>query len=292
MGTKRHRRPPSKSVEADLLLASRRRCCLCVFLENDLRDRRGQVAHLNRDASDSRVANLVWLCLEHHDEFDSKPSQSKGLTIDEVRRYRNLLHAQSTKFFSTFGEAVALPELAETTVYAEIRLRFPKALVDRDRSWRYPLWLVANEPTLFAYKAPNRCDGICVIERIDLPDDRVVIACSEVVGNPGQSTTNAIEDLCFQVCERFAIPPASLVWLDHYDDLDHEEWNLVEFGKRPPDRPFEDPKWLEMTADRWKDLRLSPRRRFRREPGHLSSALVKHFSWPTQGIVDDSKTQR
>lgn len=32
------------------------------------------------------------MCLAHHDEYDSKTSQSKGLTMGEVRRYRDELH--------------------------------------------------------------------------------------------------------------------------------------------------------------------------------------------------------
>src|SRR5437588_6907976 len=88
------RRPPSKSIEKDVLLASRRRCCLCVFLDHRDEVRRGQVAHLNHDPSDSRLENLVWLCLEHHDEYDGKTSQSKGFTLDEVREYRDRLYAR------------------------------------------------------------------------------------------------------------------------------------------------------------------------------------------------------
>ena len=76
--------------------------------------------------------------------------------------------------------------------------------------WRYPLWQVANEPDLFAYKARN-ADGVCVIERIDLPDGKIVVACIQIAGNPGRSITNCVEDVCFQVCNRFEIPPNRLV---------------------------------------------------------------------------------
>ncbi len=34
------------------------------------------------------LANLVFLCLEHHDEFDGRTSQSKGLSAHEVKHYR------------------------------------------------------------------------------------------------------------------------------------------------------------------------------------------------------------
>lgn len=82
-----------KSVETDLLTASRRRFALCFGLNGLSRPRPGQIAHVDRDASNSALQNLAWLCLEHHDEYDSRRSQSKGFTPDELRRYRDELYA-------------------------------------------------------------------------------------------------------------------------------------------------------------------------------------------------------
>lgn len=45
----------------------------------------------DHDAANSSFDNLVFLCLSHHDEYDSKTSQSKGFTPDEVRRFRQEL---------------------------------------------------------------------------------------------------------------------------------------------------------------------------------------------------------
>lgn len=73
---------------AAMLAAARRRCCICVALSGDLREKKGQIAHLDRDPSNTDADNLAFLCLEHHDEYDSRPSQSKGLTVEEVKRYR------------------------------------------------------------------------------------------------------------------------------------------------------------------------------------------------------------
>jgi hypothetical protein len=81
-------------METEVLLASGRRCCLCVFLSNRDDVRKGQLAHLNRNATDTRFENLVWLCLEHHDEYDGRTSQLKGLSPGEVRAYRDRLYAQ------------------------------------------------------------------------------------------------------------------------------------------------------------------------------------------------------
>ncbi len=75
--------PPE--VIADVLVASRRRCCVCFGLSNDTAEKKGQVAHIDRDASNSARDNLVFLCFDHHDQYDSRTSQSKGLTMEEVR---------------------------------------------------------------------------------------------------------------------------------------------------------------------------------------------------------------
>ena len=92
----------TREVETQLLLNSRRRCCLCVYLSGDLSQKRIQIAHISRDPSDSREENLVVLCLDHHDQYDSSTSQSKGLTADEVRHYKNKLTGKMLLVFSKF----------------------------------------------------------------------------------------------------------------------------------------------------------------------------------------------
>jgi hypothetical protein len=87
----------SPQVIADVLVASRRRCCLCFALSNDAGEKKGQVAHLDRDSSNSARDNLVFLCLDHHDQYDSRTSQAKGLTIDEVKQYRSQLQRYVAK---------------------------------------------------------------------------------------------------------------------------------------------------------------------------------------------------
>lgn len=78
----------SPEVIAEVVVASRRRCCVCFALGADTGEKRGQVAHIDRDASNSARDNLVFLCLDHHDQYDSRTSQSKGFTVDELTRYR------------------------------------------------------------------------------------------------------------------------------------------------------------------------------------------------------------
>lgn len=286
------RRPVPRSVEKEILLASRRRCCLCVFLNQRDEVRRGQIAHLSRDPRDSRVENLVWLCLEHHDEYDGRTSQSKGLTPDEVRAYRDKLYAryaaeanQTAPNDTLSMEAAELPPFPPNSEYETLRERFRQELGFTATPWRYPLWQVANQPDFFAYKASNRADGVCLIERIDLPDGRVVVACIETTGNPGLSITNAVEELCFQVCERFEIPADRLVWLEHYDYDERGEWNMVTFGQMPPQRPFANPKWITMTPELWPELRLKPRKQLTSRHGQFQSKLTKLFNWPTEALL-------
>ena len=83
----------SPEIVADVLTAALRRCCICFALRSDMGEKKGQIAHLDRNPRNSSIDNLAFLCLEHHDAYDSKSSQSKGLTITEVKRYRAELHA-------------------------------------------------------------------------------------------------------------------------------------------------------------------------------------------------------
>jgi hypothetical protein len=273
-----------------VLIASRRRCCLCVFLNNLNEVRKGQIAHLNRDPGNSRFENLVYLCLEHHDEYDSRANQSKALLLEEVREYRDRLYDQNS--VSTIvaahaekhesAELVPLPDISQ---FGALRKRFPERLRFTLRPWRFPLWQVANEPELFAYKARNGMDGVCLIERIDLPDGRIAIICIAAAGNPGNSITNCVEWLCFQVCERYDIPPDRLVWIEHYDYYEPPEWNLVTFEKSPPKHLFLNPSWTTMTAEMWRNLRLRPKTRLKSTYGSFASKVTKLFPWPPDAML-------
>lgn len=256
------RRGIPKDVETRLLTASRRRCCLCYYLLGQREPSRGQIAHLNQDASDHRFENLVWLCLNHHDEFDSRTSQSKGITPGEIRLYRD-------RFYKQTGTSGLRPE--EREGQADFRLRSPfqgrwAEIVNApsdgypwlERPWR-AAWLEERRPDLFAYKSPNFADGICRIERIDLPNDLTVIVCGEIDDNPGMSVTNAVEYVAFQVCSRLDHDVKRLVWLEHYEWDEGDRWNWVTFGVRPPEGMFADPEWHPMTDQDWKKLQLWPR---------------------------------
>jgi hypothetical protein len=85
------RRPSSDAVTA-VLLKSRRRCCICFGLNRDTTIKSGQVAHLDGDPAHSVEDNLAFLCFDHHDRLDSRTSQSKNFTIEEVKGFRAELY--------------------------------------------------------------------------------------------------------------------------------------------------------------------------------------------------------
>jgi hypothetical protein len=78
-------------IETDVITSSRRRCCICYALHGDEAEKKGQIAHLDHNPSNNAIDNLAFLCFDHHDQYDSRTKQSKGLTIKEVKRYRDQL---------------------------------------------------------------------------------------------------------------------------------------------------------------------------------------------------------
>ena len=64
---------------------------MCFGLDRDDAVKRGQIAHLDGDRNNNSIENLAFLCFVHHDEYDSRTSQSKGLKKKEIERYREEL---------------------------------------------------------------------------------------------------------------------------------------------------------------------------------------------------------
>ena len=261
------------AVRDEVLVACRRKCCLCYYLLDNHEPRKGQIAHLNKKRDDDRFENLVWLCFDHHDEFDSTTRQSKGLTHGEVRTYRDRLIKD---LVAKYGS----PDVATAHLAGEVASDLaPGQRHPWRHAWRFPLWMVADQPELFAYSAPA-ADGICAIERIDLPDGRIVIAYIQMPGNPGNSITNCAEYLCCQLCERFDLSPDKVIWLENYEYFDREDWCQVRFAIGD-DGTLSKPEWTRMTAEMWAVLRLSPRKRITAtSAGILRSKIRKLFPWP------------
>lgn len=88
------RKAISPETQMQVLTKSRRRCCLCFWLEGIDELQKGQIAHLDRDSENAVESNLVFLCLNHHDQYDGRTSQSKGFQESEVRHWRDELHCE------------------------------------------------------------------------------------------------------------------------------------------------------------------------------------------------------
>lgn len=270
---RRPRRHIPSDIQKEVLIASRRRCCLCFFLDGNKTRRAGQIAHLTPNPSQTSLEDLVYLCLEHHDEFDGSTSQSKGLTPREVRHYRDQL---SREFEETGISALGIGELSPLGPSDGIASDPPWHISQLGKPWRFWL-LLEGRPELFAFKSPNGCDGVCRIERIDLTDGRTVIICEEIDGNPGMSVTNAIEFIALHLCRQFEIEPNKLVLLEHYDTHYHRdgEWDLVEFAHRSLVDGFDRPFWMTLIELDWRQLGFRPRKRRGKSTREPQSMIVR-----------------
>ncbi len=86
------KRPPiPDTTQAELFTKSGRRCAICFALHADAWVKAGQIAHLDDDPKNNKLENLCFLCQPHHDQYDSRTSQTKGMTEHEVRSYRHKL---------------------------------------------------------------------------------------------------------------------------------------------------------------------------------------------------------
>ena len=95
------RKPIPPGIQKDILLKSRRRCCLCFWLDGSDEVQKGQIAHLDGNSENPEGDNLVFLCFDHHDELDGKTRLAKGLGPDEVRHWRDELHKEMEYRFRT-----------------------------------------------------------------------------------------------------------------------------------------------------------------------------------------------
>lgn len=83
-----------EEIQKTVLLKSRRRCCLCFWLQGRDEVLKGQFAHLDHDSSNNAEENLAFLCFDHHDEYDGKTRLAKGLRESEVRHWRDELYRE------------------------------------------------------------------------------------------------------------------------------------------------------------------------------------------------------
>jgi hypothetical protein len=65
---------------------------VCFHLDGDLKQKSGQIAHLDGDWTNEAEDNLAWMCMPHHSEYDSTTSQHKNYTIAEIKEMRRRLY--------------------------------------------------------------------------------------------------------------------------------------------------------------------------------------------------------
>lgn len=116
------------ATQTNLLTQCRRRCCLCFGLEADIEEKNGQIAHLDRNPSNNKLDNLAWLCLPHHDQYDSVRRQTKRFTPEEVKSYRAQLCAQLSLLMSkNFGQNDEQSDEIESDPALEVLHRYSDA---------------------------------------------------------------------------------------------------------------------------------------------------------------------
>jgi hypothetical protein len=163
--------PPE--VIADVLVMARRRCCICFALSNDAEEKKGQVAHLDRDASNNSRDNLVFLCFDHHDQYDSRTSQSKGLTVDEVKRYRAQLDRFVAQFLPLSDADIARALLAG--------LDRPAFRTPFHRESSLPRFRAAIVETISAINTGKTSSGTQLPSKADIRDPAIRTALDGVV---------------------------------------------------------------------------------------------------------------
>jgi hypothetical protein len=77
-----------------------------------LSEKAGQLAHLDGNPANNAPDNIAFLCLQDHDRLDTRTSQSKGLTVGEVKRFREeLLDALSRGGLSAAPSGAPVPDV-------------------------------------------------------------------------------------------------------------------------------------------------------------------------------------
>lgn len=91
--SKLSRKPWPDDVREAILIKSRRICALCFHFSSDSGVKiRGQIAHVDRDSTNSELENGAYLCKNHHDEYDMKSNQSQRLNPGELKQARANLY--------------------------------------------------------------------------------------------------------------------------------------------------------------------------------------------------------
>jgi hypothetical protein len=149
------RAPIDPAVQATILTRSRRRCCICYGLKRDHAIKQGQIAHIDRDSANAKEENLAFMCLEHHDWYDSTTRQSKGPQAAEARQYRDELYSAMD---AAMAKAIILG--AGATTELEVAGRYEGGTPEVGASIDFVVTGSRNARVLgFAYWGASRLSG-------------------------------------------------------------------------------------------------------------------------------------
>ena len=144
---KRSKRPDiPRVVQTSILMKSRRRCALCFFLEFGTTVVRGQIAHIDRDRENNGEGNLAYLCLRHHDEYDSTTTQSKRFLPGELTEAKVALEAWAQKKITEDLEPAPLGQNEIPKVRSRVRLELFDRRVPIYRAFHRFIVSVSSEP--------------------------------------------------------------------------------------------------------------------------------------------------
>ena len=122
------RKPTPRTIAHAVFTKSRRRCALCYYWDGDGSWKKGHLAHIDRDPSRNAEENLAFLCLEHHDTYDSKSRQTKGILPDELQTAKKYLEDQVAKDFLALVKRPSSTQLSTQSSGVSIevyRMRYP-----------------------------------------------------------------------------------------------------------------------------------------------------------------------
>jgi hypothetical protein len=86
------RRRINKHTAAEVAYSVDLRCCLCEATSGfPPRARNGQIHHMDGDPRNNDLNNLVWLCLEHHEDAGKTGKTSRRLSPLTIGKFRDLL---------------------------------------------------------------------------------------------------------------------------------------------------------------------------------------------------------
>jgi len=121
---------------------SRRRCCLCFWLDGLDEVQKGQFSHLDHDNQNNAEDNLAFLCFDHHDEYDTRSSTAKGLKIKEVKEWRDELYKEMEYRFQLLRRPklrLTLKKIEKTSVHADSFSAYFELHNDGDALARHPI---------------------------------------------------------------------------------------------------------------------------------------------------------